>query len=34
MLAKEMIEGVLAIINGENIESVEVSSKIVRRQSF
>ena len=34
MLAQKMIEGVLAIINGENIESVEISSKIIRRQSF
>ena len=34
MLAKNLIEGVLSIINGENIESVEISSQIVRRQSF
>ena len=34
MLAKNLIEGVLSIIHGENIESVEISSKIVRRQSF
>ena len=34
MLAKKLIEGVLSIINGENIESVEISSQIVRRQSF
>ena len=34
MLAKKLIEGVLSIINGEDIESVEISSQIVRRQSF
>ncbi|HFM9764558.1 LacI family transcriptional regulator, partial [Streptococcus pneumoniae] len=33
-LAKEMIEGVLAIIKGESVTSVEVSPKFVRRQSF
>lgn len=33
-LAKEMIDGVLAIINGEKRESVEVSTTFVRRQSF
>ena len=33
-LAKEMIEGVLAIINGEQRESVEVSASIIRRQTF
>lgn len=33
-LAKEMIEGVLAIINGEQRESVEVSTSLVRRQTF
>ena len=33
-LAKEMIEGVLAIINGEQRESVEVSASLIRRQTF
>ena len=33
-LAKEMIEGVLAIINGEQRESVEVSTSLIRRQTF
>ena len=33
-LAQEMIEGVLAIIKGESVTSVEVSTKLVRRQSF
>ena len=33
-LAKEMIDGVLAIINGEKRKSVEVSTTFVRRQSF
>lgn len=33
-LAKEMIDGVLAIINGEKRKSVEVSTTLVRRQSF
>ncbi len=33
-LAKEMIEGVLAIINGEQRESVEVSVSLIRRQTF
>ena len=33
-LAKEMIEGVLAIINGDQRESVEVSASLVRRQTF
>ena len=33
-LAKEMIEGVLAIINGEQRESVEVSASLLRRQTF
>ena len=32
--AKEMIEGVLAIINGEQRESVEVSASLIRRQTF
>lgn len=34
VLAKEMIEGVLAIINGEQRESVEVSASLIRRQTF
>ena len=29
-----MIEGVLAIINGENIESVEISSKLLEDKAF
>lgn len=33
-LAKEMIEGVLAIINGEQRESVEVPASLIRRQTF
>lgn len=33
-LAKEMIDGVLAIINGDKRKSVEVSTTLVRRQSF
>lgn len=33
-LAKEMIEGVLSIINGEQRESVEVSASLIRRQTF
>ncbi|WP_455490676.1 LacI family DNA-binding transcriptional regulator [Granulicatella sp.] len=33
-LAKEMIEGVLVIINGEQRESVEVSASLIRRQTF
>lgn len=33
-LAREMIEGVLAIINGEQRESVEVSASLIRRQTF
>ena len=33
-LAKEMIEGVLTIINGEQRESVEVSASLIRRQTF
>ena len=33
-LAKEMIEGVLAIINGDQRESVEVSASLIRRQTF
>lgn len=33
-LAKEMIEGVLAIINGEQRESVEVSTSLIKRQTF
>lgn len=33
-LAKKMIEGVLAIINGEQRESVEVSASLIRRQTF
>ena len=33
-LAKEMIEGVLAIINGEQRVSVEVSANLIRRQTF
>lgn len=33
-LAKEMIEGVLAIISGEQRESVEVSASLIRRQTF
>lgn len=33
-LAKEMIEGVLAIINGEQRESVEISASLIRRQTF
>ena len=33
-LAKEMIEGVLAIINGKQRESVEVSASLIRRQTF
>ena len=33
-LAQEMIEGVLAIIKGESVTTVEVSTKLVRRQSF
>lgn len=33
-LAKEMIDGVFAIINGEKRKSVEVSTTFVRRQSF
>ena len=33
-LAKEMIEGVLAIINGEQRESVEVSASLIRRQTI
>ena len=33
-LAKEMIEGVLAIINGEQRESVEVSASLIKRQTF
>ena len=33
-LAKEMIEGALAIINGEQRESVEVSASLIRRQTF
>ena len=33
-LAQQMIEGVLAIIKGESVTSVEVSTKLVRRQSF
>ena len=33
-LAKEMIEGVLAIINGEQRESIEVSASLIRRQTF
>lgn len=33
-LAKEMIEGVLAIINGEQRESFEVSASLIRRQTF
>lgn len=34
MLAKNLIEGVLSIIKGESVTSVEVSTKLVRRQSF
>nr|WP_259323481.1 LacI family DNA-binding transcriptional regulator [Streptococcus gordonii] len=33
-LAQEMIKGLLAIIRGENINSVVVSTELVRRQSF
>ena len=33
-LAQEMIEGVLAIIKGEQRESVEVSASLIRRQTF